>query len=100
MKKAKFKIWFYRQSIFFWLPKLSIQKLRWKDKFGTPRCEHVPDLRFEWFWFVVYGAWGDDDYWEQWLWLNKYCDGDYERAKKEWGWTDMNGKSTWIDYES
>ena len=99
MKKPKFDIRFYKNYKFVWIPNLFRQKLRWKDKFETPRCERVPHFLFEWLWFAVYGEWGDDHYWEQWLWVYKYCDGDIEKAEKEWGWTDYDTKeSTWINY--
>ena len=39
---------------------------------------------------------GDDQAWEQWLWVHKYCDGDVQKAKETWGWVDWETKeSTW-----
>jgi len=100
MKRPKFKIAAHRDLWFHWLPKLTTSKLRWKDKFDSPRCEREPYFEFSWLWFCVYGQWGDDQYWEQWLWIHKYHDGDEKKAKAEWGWVDMDTEeSTWIDYE-
>ena len=98
MKKAKFYISFKKNYRFCFKPYLNKNKLLWKDKFDSPRCEREPQFRFEWLWFSIYGVWGDDHYWEQWLWLNTYCDGDYEKAKETWGWVDYDTKkSTWND---
>lgn len=99
MKKAKFKLSFYKNIYFYFIPRFYYQKLRWKDKFNTPRCEREPHFKFEWLWFGIYGVWGDDQYWEQKLWIDEYNNGDIEKAKKEWGWIDFYTKeSTWIDY--
>lgn len=99
MNKPKFRMWFYKNYKFVWIPHLIKENLKWKDKFNTPRCEIKPHFRFEWLWFGIYGIWGDDQYWEQWLWIYKYYNGDIDKAKKEWGWIDLNTKeSTWIDY--
>lgn len=36
------------------------------------------------------------DYWEQWLWIYTYCDGDIDKARETWGWIDFEtNKSTW-----
>jgi len=99
MKKAKFKLGFYKSYQFRWMPYLLTRKLMWKDKFGSPRCEWEPHFCFEWLWFGCFGSWGDDQYWEQWLWVNIYYKGDYEKAKAEWGWISMETRqSTWIEY--
>lgn len=99
MKKAKFNLQFYKNYKFVWLPYFIKQKLMWKDKFATPRCERIPYFRFEWLWFGIYGEWGEDQYWEQWLWIHKYHGGDEVKAEKEWGWTDMKTKkSSWKHY--
>lgn len=64
-----------------------------------PRCESEPHFTFEWLWFGIRGVWGDDGYWEQWLWVHRYHNGDVAKAKEKWGWTNMKtGKSTWVDY--
>lgn len=99
MKKAKWELKFYLCDKFRWLNYYSNIHLRWKDKYGTPRCENVPHFYFEWLWFGMYGSKGDDQYWEQWLWVNKYYHGNVEQARLEWGWIDSHTKkTTWIDY--
>jgi len=99
MKKPKFYLSAYKNYEFLFFPRFEKQKLMWKDKFSTPRCEREPFFRIEWLWFGIYGVWGDDNYWEQWLWVYKYHDGDIKKAKEEWGWTDYyTKKSTWIGY--
>ncbi|MFA5207451.1 MAG: hypothetical protein WC428_02225 [Candidatus Paceibacterota bacterium] len=109
MKKAKWVFQFYKSYCFKLIPNFRKNKLLWKDKFESPRCELIPQFRFEWLWFGFYGAQGNDEYWEQWLWLYKYCNGNIEKAKETWGWTDYyTKKSTWnelyvkspIDYVS
>lgn len=99
MKKAKFKLNFYCNRKFRLIPHLVNRQLMWKDKYDTPRCEREPYFEFNWLWFGIYGVWGDDQYWEQWLWVYEYCDGDVKKAKETWGWVDFDTKeSTWIDY--
>jgi hypothetical protein len=99
MKKAKFRLTFFTNFRFVWIPYFIKQELLWKDKFHDPRCEREPYFRFEWLFWGIYGVWGDDQYWEQWLWVNKYYDGNYQKAKESWGWVDSDTKqSTWIDY--
>ena len=99
MKKPKFSIQKYKNYKFRIIPYFTKEKLMWKDKFNTPRCEREPYFMFEWLWFGIYGVWGDDKYWEQWLWVYKYHDGDAEKAKREWGWVDGDtGESTWKEY--
>ena len=98
MKRAKFNLKLYKNYRFLFLPKLVYNKLLWKDKFNSPRCELEPSFKFEFLWFGIYGIWGDDDYWEHWLWVNKYHNGDIIKAKNEWGWIDYKTqKSTWND---
>ena len=97
MKKPKFKLSFYKNWGWNWLPYFYYNKLLWKDKFETPRCEHEPQFDLKFLWFGIFGIWGDDNYWEQWLWIKYYCDGDIKKAKETWGWTDMKNKSTWKD---
>ncbi len=100
MNKAIFTYSFYKSYKFRWLPYFIKGRLMWKDKFGSPRCEKEPHFEIEWLWFGVYGIWGSDQYWEQWLWLNKYCEGDMSKAKATWGWIDSDTKkSTWEDYD-
>jgi len=87
--------WLYR---FVLLPYTRKNPLLWKDKFGFPRCEREPYFELEWLWFYFSITWGDQDYWEQRLWIEEYHDGNIEQARKEWGWTDMDTEeSTWND---
>lgn len=99
MKKPKWRFQFYKGYQFRWRVYFHKNKLMWKDKFETPRCEREPSFTFEWLWFGIYGSQGDDDFWEQWLWVYEYYHGDYQKAKEEWPWVDcFTKKSTWIDY--
>lgn len=97
IKRPDFKLSFRKNHSWFWLPRFTRTGLRWKDKWSTPRCEREPHFYFEWMWFVIYGVWGCDQYWEQRLWIKVYNDGDYEKAKAEWPWRNGNSESTWID---
>ena len=40
-------------------------------------------------------------FWEQWLWLYKFSDGDLQKAKDTWQWTygsgEHKGESSWSD---
>jgi hypothetical protein len=100
MKKPKWKIKFYKNYFFTFKPILFKTGLRWKDKFETPRCESPPRFDFQWLGFGIYGWQGDDDWWEQWLWIYKYNDGDIEKAKETWPWYKWETKeSSWVDYK-
>ncbi len=90
---------FYWNYYFTWIPTLQRQELRWKDKFNSPRCETEPFFRFEWLYWGWYQSVGDDQYWEQWLWIHKYCDGDEVKAEATWPWSDSeSGVTNWIKY--
>ena len=92
------KWWLFEFTLF----RIEYRSLLWKDKFATPRCESPPEfniiicnLKFTW-------IFGDDEYWEQWLWIHNYCDGDKIKAKATWPWVNgqegpKKGVSTWID---
>ena len=96
MKKPIWNYQFYISHYFNLIPSFNKNKLLWKDKFNSPRCELIPQFKFEWLWFGFYGSQGTDEYWEQWLWVYKYHQGDIEKARKEWGWVDYyTKKSTW-----
>ena len=83
--------------------------LGWKDKFRTPRYEDPPMVAITFFWkwrlYFWYGfskqqheqGYKEDEYWEQMLWTEYYCDGNVDVARKRWGWKDMAGNSTWKD---
>ena len=99
MKSPKRTSQIYRNYKFTWLPIVQKNSLRWKDKFNTPRCEKEPSLKIECLWFGFYTVLGDEDYWEQWLWIHKYCNGDEVAAMESWPWKDGTTKlTTWIDY--
>ena len=98
-KKPKWRFNIYKSKHFSWKPGFyCIKKLLWKDKYNTPRTEREPHYSF---WF---GYWtfelrqGNEEEWEQWLWINYYNKGDIKKAKETWEWTNTEGKSTWIDY--
>lgn len=96
--KLSYSYYFYK-TYFRWLPFIKNQHLYWKDKFNSPRVEISPSITIEWLWFGYRGQWGSYQYWEQWLWIHKYCGGNIETAKKEWGWVDVKTQqSTWIDF--
>lgn len=95
-KKPKLNLKFYTMS-FSWKPFMDYNReLKWKDKFNSPRCELEPFLRIEFLWFGLFIIRGDDQAWEQWLWVHKYNEGDVELAKETWPWRNMyTKKSTW-----
>jgi hypothetical protein len=99
MKRPKLYTYLSRGLPFRLIPRLEWNGLLWKDKFGTPRCEREPAFNIWWFTFMLNVSLGDDQYWEQRLWVEEYHDGDEEKAKRNWGWVDFETKeSTWIDY--
>lgn len=101
MKKPDWIIKGYTPTTFTWkLKYYRVPKLRWKDKFDTPRHEQSPQIRIEWLWFGIFLIQGEDDIqWEQWLWIHKYCGGDEKKAEETWPWTNMKtGKSSWRHY--
>jgi len=77
-------------------------ELGWKDKFESPRFEWVPAFYiflFRWQFCIWWTAPdGDNDkYYEMILQYLYYQDKNIEKARSEWEWTDMRGKSTWND---
>jgi hypothetical protein len=73
--------------------------LGWKDKYGSPRYEWGPFLYFYFFGYQLCFWWNapdkdNDRYYEMVLWCFKYCDGDIDKARATWGWTE-GGVSTW-----
>ena len=62
-----FRIYYYHSS------------LRWKDKYSTPRCESNPIYHFSWLGIYITFTRGDHRQWEQWLWINKYHNGDIKK---------------------
>lgn len=96
MNLPEIRIFFEKNSSFYWLPSVIIQKLMWKDKFGSPRCERVPSITIKWLNLVNTIYVGIDEYWEQWLWLYTYHKGNRKKAEKTWGWVDIDTRmSTW-----
>lgn len=79
--------------------------LVWKDKFGTPRFEWGPQFYIYFFGLEFHIWWvapdGDNDqYYEQLIWINNYCDGNVTKARDTWEWQDYYTKlSTWKDYQ-
>lgn len=81
----------------------------WKDKRGTPRFEtnpHIYIVLFQWLcinivWSFYYEfgtprgeRYDVDQYWEQYLWCENYCNGDLEKGRETWQW-ESDGVSTW-----
>lgn len=90
----------FEKTEFSLIPVIRKNPLLWKDKFNTPRCELPPRIDIEWL-GIHFGLWqGDDEEWEQWLWIYEYNNGDYEKAKNNWPWKYINDDeseiSTWI----
>lgn len=86
-----------------WPIKITWHGLGWKDKFNTPRFEYAPGF-YIYFFHWQFCMWtvspdGDNDkYYEQKLWLESYCNNDYNKAKETWPWVDGRTKeSTWDD---
>jgi len=99
MRKAKWKIYTHTLWRFKFIPEWRSNNLRWKDKYETPRCEKPPTKSIEWLWFGITIVQEDDDYWERWLWIHEYCDGDIKKAEETWGWVDCETKeSTWKNF--
>jgi len=86
-----------------WPIKITWHGLGWKDKYDTPRFEFAPGF-YIYFFHWQFCMWkvspdGDNDrYYEQKLWLEKYSNNDYNKAKETWPWVDGRTKeSTWND---
>ncbi len=100
MKQPKWDWYVYKISVFYLIPQFYRAKLLWKDKYNTPRIEFIPRIEIRWLWFEVLGSCGSDQYWEQYIWVYKYHNGDLKKAKQEWGWRNILTKeSSWIDYK-
>lgn len=87
MKKPRLKFYFsnnwkHRYIEFYLFPKISINKLSWKDKFDSPRVETCPSLYIYWLGFQISFVSSDEE-WEKYLWATKYSKtGDL----KDWPW--------------
>lgn len=74
--------------------------LGWKDKWNSPRFEWCPAFYiffFKWQFIITWTAPdGDSDrYYEVILQYLYYQDKDIEKTRKNWGWVDSEGRSTW-----
>ena len=98
MRKPKWTLKFYKTYGFRKFPTYQHHGLLWKDKFESPRCEAVPMYCIEWLRIGFYAYQEDDPFWEQWLWIHRYNDGNEQKAKETWGWKTMDGKSTWEEF--
>ena len=68
----------------------------WKDKNATPRCECIPQIDIRWLGLNIYLYRGNSAYWERWLWIHRYNNGDEVKAKSTWPWIDpKTGKNSW-----
>lgn len=98
MWKPRWNFRFYTNTIIYYFPYIRHNKLLWKDKYESPRCEREPAIYISWLWFNFQATQESDEYWEQWLWIKHYCDGDEAKAKETWGWVDENKESTWEEF--
>ena len=97
-KSPKWNFCFYRYSIknAMYDPFFQSNQLEWKDKFHTPRCERLPLIKFNFLFFKLCITQGDDHYWERWLWIHEYNDGDEDKARETWKWKNTDGYSSWF----
>jgi hypothetical protein len=86
-----------------WPIKITWHGLGWKDKYDTPRFEFAPGF-YIYFFHWQFCVWTvspigrTDSYYEQKLWLEKYCNNNYNKAKETWTCVDGDTKeSTWDD---
>ena len=99
MKILKTKVALIPSYFFSWKPIIYWnRKVKWADKYNTPRVEESPTFRIEWLGFTFECIRGTDEYWERYLWIHKYNDGDEELAEETWPWRNENKKSTWLKY--
>ena len=94
MRKPKWTLQIGVNYTFYWIPYFIKCGLQWKDKFRTPRCEWSPHFELDWLWWSFQGYQEDDQYWEQWLWIN-----NYKRTKEDWPWQKLDGTTSWKDYD-
>jgi hypothetical protein len=73
-------------------------ELGWKEKYGTPRFEWLPSIQLYFFMFEFSMFLGNDDYWEQLLWVKYFSDGDVDKGRESWKWIDgISKESTWYE---
>ena len=75
---------------FSWIPffekSYSLVEPLWKDKYNTPRVEIVPHISFKWLGIDIYIHKGTSEYWERYLWIHDYNEGDEIRAIELYPW--------------
>jgi len=99
IKTPKWCFYYWGNGFMTWIPIFRNTPLIWKDKNETPRCEVPPTIEFTWLWFSLMWRRGDDEFWEQWLWVYKYCDGDIIKAEETWPWVNYhNSESSWKNF--
>ncbi len=99
MRPPKWDWWFRKSYYFYFIPRFYRSRFLWKDKYNSPRVEFLPRIEIQWLWFELNGTCESDQYWEQWLWVYKYHNGDLKKAKEEWPWRDSETKeSSWINF--
>jgi len=99
IRKPKWHFNIYKSKCWTWKPGFYyLNELLWKDKYNTPRTEREPHFTFWWGYWTFEFKQGDDQEWEQYLWITKYCENNFEKAKETWGWIDYKTRlSTWKD---
>ena len=98
LKKPKWRLFIYKYDNFLWIPEYRHTNLLWKDKYNTPRIEFLPKYNLMFGYWCITLIQGNDQEWEQYIWITEYNNNDYQKAKDSWSWIDKNNKSTWIDY--
>jgi hypothetical protein len=99
MQNPKVTAHFHKYYKFVLIPKVYITRLMWKDKWDSPSVERCPSIEIVWLKTSLYIQNGDILYWGQRLWVDKYNDGDYYKARSTWGWKNMRTKkTTWKEY--
>ena len=100
IKKPKWTFYSWSNHYIQWIPRFNKHPLMWKDKYETPRCELSPTVEVNWLWFTLRWVQGNDEFWEQWLWVTEYCENDIVEAQETWPWVDMkNSQSTWRNFD-
>lgn len=79
-----------------------VNSLLWKSKYDTPRFEHPAMIHITLFskyrieiFYDYKDSYYNDDFWEQYLWIKYFCDGDVQKAIDTWEWIDEKNQSTW-----
>ena|ERR1035437_2463119 len=88
IEKSKLKVGleftFSKLDRFIWFPKFMRDRLDWKDKFGCPRVDHVPEYHLCWGFWQISLIKGNDLSWEFYFWINEWHDGDLQAAIETW----------------